>query len=761
MNPRADRMLYKAEAILLTMVVVPLARAELVWWYAAILGLALIAGWFTTIHRRRPWIGERAGNVIALGALALLLLECRWLGETPAVMGLSHFMILVCASKMLQRRTARDHAQVLVLSLLLLTVAAIVSGNLWFPLTLAIYLTVGLGALMRYHLYLEEQRQRRHNARIGGDAVAKDEQVHHLSVTGPTAALAGVAVGIGVVVFAAFPRIGAGMFGELGATSRSPAVTGFAERVDFQSVGPIRESNRTLMRVRLETAKGIPYQTAAPLYFRGTVVDQYSRRTRGRGGWAWWRGDRGDLHLRLIRLERDHHGERVADLLPDDDDEPDPDQIVQHYYLEPHHEGCLFTCYPALEIRSHDVSDIRKCVEDQVLVTARPTNEAIRYTVSSAVTMSPSLADRLADERGQPRDPPVHRPSSRLDRESEILELTARLSGNLGNLDDPTERLAFVRRLESYLRSDEFSYTLNPPPLVRGREPIGRFLFETRRGHCEYFAAALAIMCQLNNIPARVVSGYRTGEYNPVGDFYLVKARHAHAWVEVYIPGKDWVTFDPTPAADESDVQAGLWLLRARRYFDYFQFQWANLVVAYDADMRREMIESFQAWLRRPSRDQRTGVGAVVAFVRELFGWRLHLSLRERLVYWVFSLLVVVLAVLIVYIFVRVVSWSTRVLLDLAEAQARQSRPGPQVDFYLQFLRRLQALGIRRPADQTPAEFARDLAARHPALGPASEVVQAYYEVAFGDHALDSDRRRRIDTFLARLKKADIPAQAT
>jgi len=265
----------------------------------------------------------------------------------------------------------------------------------------------------------------------------------------------------------------------------------------------------------------------------------------------------------------------------------------------------------------------------------------------------------------------------------------------------------------------------------------------------------MVIMCQLSGVPARLVNGYCGGEYNPVGDFIVVRQKDAHAWVEVFIPGQDWVRFDPTPPRAVAPSGGWVWLLMLRRYLDYFQFQWANLVVAYDTDSRSQLIGQFKAWLARPAQDETTIVGAVAAFVRELFGGRLELSWRDRLLYWVFALLVSALVVLVGYLLWVLVSWLLPRLVRVYSIRpGRVSRAG-QVEFYRRFCGRLEALGLRRQPGQTPAEFAAELAARFPLLAEGQQLVQAYYEISFGRRPLPTQRRLRIERFLDRLGQTD------
>jgi transglutaminase-like putative cysteine protease len=80
------------------------------------------------------------------------------------------------------------------------------------------------------------------------------------------------------------------------------------------------------------------------------------------------------------------------------------------------------------------------------------------------------------------------------------------------------------------------------------KRSLHAFLFEERRGICVEFATAAAVLLRLVDVPARVVTGYRTHERDD--DLFVVRARHAHAWVEVAFDGAGWVPYDPTPGPE-------------------------------------------------------------------------------------------------------------------------------------------------------------------------------------------------------------------
>ncbi len=105
---------------------------------------------------------------------------------------------------------------------------------------------------------------------------------------------------------------------------------------------------------------------------------------------------------------------------------------------------------------------------------------------------------------------------------------------------------ARIEALRARLAGD-FAYSLTPPRVPGGDEPVLHFLDAARAGHCEYFASALALLSRAVGVPARFVSGFRVYEYNAVGGYYVVRQRDAHAWTEVWLDGA-WRTVDATPS---------------------------------------------------------------------------------------------------------------------------------------------------------------------------------------------------------------------
>jgi hypothetical protein len=103
----------------------------------------------------------------------------------------------------------------------------------------------------------------------------------------------------------------------------------------------------------------------------------------------------------------------------------------------------------------------------------------------------------------------------------------------------------------------ECHYSLKPGRF-RTKQPVAEFLFEKKKGYCEYFASATAVLLRLEGIPARYVRGFTVREANRIGGHYAVREADAHAWVEAFVPGRGWVEADATPGGEYEAAHGGI-----------------------------------------------------------------------------------------------------------------------------------------------------------------------------------------------------------
>jgi transglutaminase-like putative cysteine protease len=189
-----------------------------------------------------------------------------------------------------------------------------------------------------------------------------------------------------------------------------------------------------------------------------------------------------------------------------------------------------------------------------------------------------------------------------------ILQLATQLHA----FDKPPE--PFIKRLLDHFHNEDFHYTLTPP--LMDDKPIETFLFKTRQGFCSHYASAFVYLMRVAHIPARVVTGYQGGEFNPVGQFLEVRQYDAHAWAEVWLDGKGWTRVDPTAAvaperiertvnidamapggvvnfAPNSDGEAYPWLKQARQLWGNVDYHWQHWIINYNRLNQQQFLSNF------------------------------------------------------------------------------------------------------------------------------------------------------------------------
>ncbi len=129
-----------------------------------------------------------------------------------------------------------------------------------------------------------------------------------------------------------------------------------------------------------------------------------------------------------------------------------------------------------------------------------------------------------------------------------ITERTRKLAIDITKNHDNT--LDKVLAIRDFLRT-EYEYSLRTTPIPRDREQTDYFLFNMSKGHCEYFAGAMAVLGRVIGVPTRVATGFAPGEYNVLTGEFEVYEYHAHAWTQAFVDGSGWITVDATPASAE------------------------------------------------------------------------------------------------------------------------------------------------------------------------------------------------------------------
>lgn len=273
--------------------------------------------------------------------------------------------------------------------------------------------------------------------------------------------------------------------------------------------------------------------------------------------------------------------------------------------------------------------------------------------------------------------------------------------------------------IERYLRAT-FPYT-DELPEEKPEDPLAHFLFERRKGHCEYFASAMAVMLRIVYVPSRVVTGFQAGVYNPVSGWNLVRTSDAHSWVEAFIPGRGWVSYDPTPPAPEPE-RLSVWA-KLGMYLDAAELFWHDWVVSYDLERQWILADRMGASGRNFSLNWH---GRLTAF-----GGALKNLLRELWVWTPFIIPGLVLAA----VFARFVLPGMLRRWNLGRRMQSIRRGDATVSdatiLYRRMLDRLASRGVEKPAWVTPNEFLEHLRQREdwPII---ADLTEAYNQLRFG-----------------------------
>jgi hypothetical protein len=169
--------------------------------------------------------------------------------------------------------------------------------------------------------------------------------------------------------------------------------------------------------------------------------------------------------------------------------------------------------------------------------------------------------------------------------------------------DDLTRHMNSAQKIQAirrYLASPEFEYTLDDLPV--SRNALETFIFSHKKGNCEFFASAMAVMLRMAGVPARLVAGYQGGVYNSSGGYYIVNQSDAHVWVEAWNEDTlEWTRSDPTPASaalglsDEGRKYTFLSL-----YADMLNYRLSSLFIEYDRQSQSELLGKLRNILDNP-----------------------------------------------------------------------------------------------------------------------------------------------------------------
>jgi len=677
-------------------------------------------------HGKGPEISNRAASWLTIAYFVFfpfdLWMVSRMLaagaqnpGLYAALLATVHLMLFATIVRLYSATKTRDYLFLTMMAFSSMLAAAILTVDTVFLAFFFVFLGLAISTFVALEMWRSAQGAVTRPIESGSSAAT---QLHNaLGIVSAGIAMGSLAVG--AIIFLILPRISGGYMS--GLTMQPTMISGFSDDVELGEIGEIKKNSMVVMRVTVDGG----LDAAHGVHWRGVALTRFD-------GKRWYN----DPH-EPTTISPPSDGAWFH-LKPEDADTQKYAHPI-HYtvLLEPIGTTALFFANQAESVRGRFNEDAGRTafgqrhsylLEDFTGSIFNPYHAYARmeYEANSLVPAPPAAA-----VRGAGSNYPVSIRESYLQLpaiDSRIPDLAAQITQHDGNPYDK------ARSIEGYLHS-HYGYTLDlsGPPQP---DPLAFFLFQKRAGHCEYFAAAMAVMLRTQGIPSRYVNGFQTGEYNDVAGDLVVRASDAHSWVEAYFPGFGWLTFDPTPPSNDERAQG--MMSRLAHYWDWFQLVWSEWVVNYDFIHQVTVAQN----LGRFSRDWAERIRIDFTDARrhateKLRSWQETISRSPagRSVFFVcFGVFVIGVIVLRPEVRRRLgVLWRTRVL------PAREMTPHLATMQYLEMLHVLGRFGFRKTPGQTPMEFATSLPDGNLAA-PVFELTSIYQAARYGGKPADPQR---------------------
>lgn len=471
-------------------------------------------------------------------------------------------------------------------------------------------------------------------------------------------------------IFFTVPRLGIGIGTLMG--SSPPLISGFSENVHLGDIGTIIENNRVVMRVKTADLSELPPDHL----WRGKGYNYFDGK-----GWSST-----IITSKGTEIKRRYKEKKTIAIIN----------------LEPLGTDVLFLPYNLEWIRG-----IRTIKEDANGTISSPFGA---YTKRNYTVEFVNFSSKLIPYEERDLKPYLQLPEFNM----KIYNLAKEIAGNLKDHE------SISKKVEEFLKK-EFKYSLN---LASSSSPIEDFLFKRKEGHCEYFSSAMAVLLRHLEIPARVVNGFKRGDFNSTGGYYVVREKDAHSWVEVYIEGKGWVAFDPTPSIS-TGYKRNI-LIALRDVWDAIQFWWDRNFVTYSPQKQISFYFGFYEAFRK------------------------LISKLEKFKYYYIVLLFSAFSSIIIFIFLK--RKKKRVKKEDEEEEYTPKRV-PPVEFYNRFLKIVKLKGFSIYDSETPLEFMERIKNNFDETEGLYIITKSYYSVRYGERKLKKEDIIRIENVLKKLKE--------
>lgn len=606
-----------------------------------------------------------------------------------------HLIFFLAIAKLLSARVVRDYFYIKIIAFLELLAAAALSTGPSFFVFLALFLVAAVATLASGEIRRSAGNQR--VVRSGMRAFPK--RLTLLVVFTSTGILA-----LTLVMFFVLPRTARAAIRQFGTAAYH--VPGFSNEVRLGETGEFEQRSTAVMHIRINGGA-----SGDGLKWRGGALSEFDGR-------RWYNSGRPSEAIRV-----EHKFQLLAG-----PERPWRNGKRIRYEVELHSLGAdalFFTGVP--ESIQIDSPILWKTANGGYRLGTGPL-EGVRYTAGS-----------LLDDAGAVGGPPWLAAGERKlclqlpAIDARIPALARQWTASAASDRERAE--AIERRLRS-------GYVYRMVLLNHEvRDPLAYFLFERREGYCEYFASAMAVMLRTVGVPSRVATGFQSGVYNSISGWQLIRASDAHSWVEAFLPGEGWVSFDPTPP-DPSAGSVSLWT-KLTLYADAAQTFWEEWVVNYDFDHQMSLAMRMEqsgrtlrlSWLdRAEGRAGRLAAGGL-EFLKH---WGVTISLGVML-----SLCAVAFAAAGVRL--------TRSRKRIERLRRGDAGAADATVLYRKTLELLRRRGFEKPPWLTPVEFAQVLPAT--AMGhTVRELTDAYNGLRFGYRA---EAAPRMLALLERLERDD------
>jgi len=547
---------------------------------------ALLLRGYLLLMRKNLTISERWSTMLTVIYFAFYAADYFYFSQS-FISATVHMVLFTMIIKIFSVRRDRDLMYLAILSFLMLLAAAVLTVDTLFLLTFSLFILVAIATFVSMEMRRSEQET------LAAGVSDRDDIKFHSSLAAITVALGLLTLAGGALIFFILPRINSsGFMRNLG--TQSSLMTGFSPEVNLGGIGQIQQSSNVVMHIQVQYGK-LPSDPR----WRGITLANFNGR-------RWWNDpeplgrhivNNGALDLTHIGDLTSYSGGRKG---------PPLQTLSYRVVMEPVGLNLFFLApvplrisgeYRVFETKSDGSVFNGRGGESDLVSGESEGSQLIGVYSADADTRSPEPYVLNSNSTNYP--PRVANLYLQLPTiDPRIAPLARQITANV---DSNYKR---AKAIELYLQNN-FGYTLELPGM-REPDPLARFLFERKKGHCEYFASSMTVMLRTLGIPARLVNGFRGGEYNDLTNSYIVREKDAHSWVEAFFPEYGWVSFDPTPGSGEQATATG-WS-RLSLYMDAASQVWREWIVNYDfmhqLRLRNELStqtgnaqSSFKSWL--------------------------------------------------------------------------------------------------------------------------------------------------------------------